>query len=212
MKHDRTIPHGIVVGSCTPAAASRSSQDRRAQRSRETILAAALELLEESGVGGFSVDEVVRRCAVAKTTIYRHWPTREALVLDACTRISDEQEIPDTGTLSGDLHAHLTTIAELLRRRTGRPSCRRSSTRPNATRSSRSSTARSSAAMPRPCTRSSGEPSPEAICQRRPTPRRPRPPCSGQCSIATGSRASRSPTPSSMPSYSTQSLSCSPWS
>ena len=65
-------------------------------------------------MGGFSVDEVVRRCAVAKTTIYRHWPTREALVLDACTRISDEQEIPDTGTLSGDLHAHLTTIAELL--------------------------------------------------------------------------------------------------
>jgi AcrR family transcriptional regulator len=78
------------------------------------VLAAAFELLEQSGVSGFSVDEVSRRSGVAKTTIYRHWPTREALVLDACARISDQQETPDTGTLSGDLHAHLSAIAELL--------------------------------------------------------------------------------------------------
>lgn len=90
------------------------SHDRRAQRSQQTVLTAALGLLEESGVGGFSVEEVARRSGVAKTTIYRHWPTREALVLDACARISQEEETPDTGTLAGDLLAHLTTIAELL--------------------------------------------------------------------------------------------------
>lgn len=78
------------------------------------MLAAALELLEESGVGAFSVDEVARRSGVAKTTIYRHWPTREKLVLDACARLSDEHEVPDTGTLSADLHAFLTAIARLL--------------------------------------------------------------------------------------------------
>lgn len=94
--------------------ATRSSSDRRAQRSRQTVLTAALELLEESGVGGFSVEEVARRSGVAKTTIYRHWPTREALVLDACARMSQEEEPPDTGTLLGDLQAHLTTIAGLL--------------------------------------------------------------------------------------------------
>jgi AcrR family transcriptional regulator len=91
-----------------------AASDPRAQRSRQTVLAAAFELLEESGVAGFSVDEVARRSGVAKTTIYRHWPTRAALVLDACARISAEQEIPDTGTLGGDLHVHLTTVADLL--------------------------------------------------------------------------------------------------
>ena len=88
--------------------------DRRVERSRDAVLGAAFELLGESGVGGFSVDEVARRSGVAKTTIYRHWPTREALVIDACTRISAEQQTPDTGTLHGDLTAILTNIAHLL--------------------------------------------------------------------------------------------------
>src|SRR5580704_1354382 len=88
--------------------------DRRIERSRDAVLGAAFELLSESGVGGFSVDEVARRSGVAKTTIYRHWPTREALVVDTCSRLSAEQEIPDTGSLEGDLTAILTNIAHLL--------------------------------------------------------------------------------------------------
>ncbi len=88
--------------------------DSRIERSRQTVLSAALELLGESGVGGFSVDEVARRSGVAKTTIYRHWPTREALVVETCSQLSDEQEIPDTGSLEGDLTAILTNIAHLL--------------------------------------------------------------------------------------------------
>jgi AcrR family transcriptional regulator len=88
--------------------------DVRVERSRQTVLAAAFELLSESGVGGFSVDEIARRSGIAKTTIYRHWPTREALVIDACSRISAKQEAPDTGSLEGDLTAILTNIAHLL--------------------------------------------------------------------------------------------------
>lgn len=88
--------------------------DGRVQRSRERVLTTAFELLSQSGVGGFSVDEVTRRSGVAKTTIYRHWPTREALVIDACSRISAEQEVPDTGSLEGDVTAILTHIAHLL--------------------------------------------------------------------------------------------------
>ena len=78
------------------------------------MLTTTFELLGESGVGGFTVDEVARRSGVAKTTIYRHWPTREALVIDACSRISDEQEVPDTGSLEGDVTAILTNIGYLL--------------------------------------------------------------------------------------------------
>src|SRR5450755_4262310 len=92
-------------------------------------LTMTFELLSESGVGGVTVDEVARRSGVAKTTIYRHWPTREALVIDACSRISAEQEVPDTGSVEGDVTAMLANIAHLLstaRRR----SCPRSSTPP----------------------------------------------------------------------------------
>ena len=78
--------------SAAPPGAGRSGElDARVRRSRSRVLATAFELLSESGVGGFSVDEVARRSGVAKTTIYRQWPTREALVLDACSRISAEQ-------------------------------------------------------------------------------------------------------------------------
>ena len=99
----------------TPTSSTRQTRvDSRIERSRHAVLTAALELLGESGVGGFSVDEVARRSGVAKTTIYRHWPTREALVVDTCSRLSAEQQIPDTGSLEGDLTAILTNIAHLL--------------------------------------------------------------------------------------------------
>lgn len=88
--------------------------DVRVRRSRDRVLATAFELLSESGVSGFTVDEVASRSGVAKTTIYRHWPTREALVLDAASRISAEQEVPDTGSLEGDLTALLADTGHLL--------------------------------------------------------------------------------------------------
>lgn len=88
--------------------------NRRAERSRQTILTTAFELLSEGGVTSFTVDEVARRSGVAKTTIYRHWPTREALVIDACSRMIAEQETPDTGSLEDDITAILAEIAKLL--------------------------------------------------------------------------------------------------
>ncbi len=91
-----------------------SQVDGRVRRSRDRVLTTAFQLLSESGVGGFTVDEVAQRSGVAKTTIYRHWPTREVLVIDACSRITAGQEVPDTGSLEGDVTAILTNIAHLL--------------------------------------------------------------------------------------------------
>jgi AcrR family transcriptional regulator len=88
--------------------------DGRVRRSRDRVLTTTFELLGESGVGGLTVDEVARRSGVAKTTIYRHWPSREALVIDACSRITDEQHVPDTGSLEADVTAILTNIGQLL--------------------------------------------------------------------------------------------------
>src|SRR5450755_5201858 len=98
----------------TSPASGASAVDGRVRRSRDRVRTTAFELLSESGVGGFTVDEVARRSGAAQTTIYRHWPSREALVIDACSRISDEQAIPDTGSFEGDVTAILANIGHLL--------------------------------------------------------------------------------------------------
>jgi AcrR family transcriptional regulator len=89
--------------------------DDRVRRSKEAVLETTFELLMEAGLAGVSVDEVSRRSGVAKTTIYRHWPSRTALLLDACSRMASKLDIPDTGTLKGDLAALASGIAALLR-------------------------------------------------------------------------------------------------
>ncbi|SIO14499.1 transcriptional regulator, TetR family [Singulisphaera sp. GP187] len=98
-----------------PSEAMADDGDSRVQRSRKTVLAATLQLLAEAGFSGVSVDEVSRRSGVAKTTIYRHWPSRAALLLEACSNLGAKSQVPDTGTLKGDLTAVVTQFAGRLR-------------------------------------------------------------------------------------------------
>ena len=60
------------------------------------MLKTAFELLSESGVGGFTIDEVTRHSGVAKTINYQQWPTRAAVVIGACSRITAKQQVRDT--------------------------------------------------------------------------------------------------------------------
>jgi len=89
--------------------------DERVRRSRMTVLAAAAELLFERGFSGASVDEIARRSGVAKTTIYRHWPTRADLLRDACSAIGTPLDTPDTGSFEADVTVLMTNLAHLLR-------------------------------------------------------------------------------------------------
>lgn len=91
-----------------------TQSDKRVGRSREVILAEAYRLLTEGGIGGVSIDKIARRSGVAKTTVYRHWPSRGALLLDACSRLGGAGEAPDTGTLGGDLTVLLHGLAAAL--------------------------------------------------------------------------------------------------
>jgi len=109
-KHTSTDP-------AAPAIAESDSKalDVRVRRSRATVLRATAELLFERGFAGASVDEITRRSGVAKTTIYRHWPTRGDLLRDACSSIGTPLEVPDTGSFEGDVTTLLTSLAHLLR-------------------------------------------------------------------------------------------------
>src|ERR671916_417754 len=83
---------------------------RKRDHSRDPeILEAALDVLPEVGYEGMTVDMVATRAKAGKATLYRRWPSKADLVIDAvaCMKQSDlaPEKLPDTGTLRGDLVA-----------------------------------------------------------------------------------------------------------
>lgn len=90
------------------------TRDKRVERSRSAVLAETYRQLSQGGISGVSVDAISRQSGVSKTTIYRHWPSRSALLLDACASFGTPAAIPDTGSLRGDLLALLTSLAGAL--------------------------------------------------------------------------------------------------
>ncbi len=81
--------------------------DPRVQRTRDVVLGAAREMLAERGYAGVSVEALVLRTGVAKTTVYRHWPSRTDLLHDALSSTKPSAPPPDTGDLAADLGALL---------------------------------------------------------------------------------------------------------
>lgn len=59
--------------------------DPRVARTRATVLGTAADLVVEQGPTALTVDAVVARSGVARSTIYRHWPTRDDLLVDVYT-------------------------------------------------------------------------------------------------------------------------------
>jgi AcrR family transcriptional regulator len=87
----------------------------RSERARQAILEAASELLLARGLSAVSMDAVAERAGVSKATIYRWWPTKETLALDALyTEWAAARPHPrDTGSLRGDLLSLLRPWARL---------------------------------------------------------------------------------------------------
>lgn len=75
------------------------------QTARTKMLRAAQELVTEHGLDACTVEEIARRSGVAKTTIYRHFPSVDELVMDAIAEMIEEIDVPDHGCLRTDLRA-----------------------------------------------------------------------------------------------------------
>jgi len=84
----------------------------RSQKANDEVLEAALEVVLCNGVDGFTIDEVVARSRVAKTTIYRWWPNRQALLIDVIRCQLMPAATPNTGDLRVDLLAYLSIFAD----------------------------------------------------------------------------------------------------
>jgi AcrR family transcriptional regulator len=75
----------------------------RSAQAHQAIITATLELLAEEGFDGMSLEAVATRAGVGKTTIYRRWPSKEALVIDAMREQHTEMPVADTGNLRADM-------------------------------------------------------------------------------------------------------------
>ena len=75
----------------------------RNESCRDDILTATIELVAEVGIAGLTVDAVAKRAGVGKATLYRRWTSKEELMLAAWMSIAAIPDVPDTGSLRGDL-------------------------------------------------------------------------------------------------------------
>ncbi len=93
-----------------PAAPAPPRRGRpRDERAEQAILAATVELLNDVGFAGLSIEAVAARAGVGRPTVYRRWPSKMELVIDAVLRLAP----PLTVDHSGD---PLTDLKELVAR------------------------------------------------------------------------------------------------
>ncbi|QIJ66296.1 TetR/AcrR family transcriptional regulator [Streptomyces sp. JB150] len=88
---------------------------RRSRKSHDAILAAALELCGEEGYGRVTIEGIAARAGVSKKTIYRWWPSKGAVVLEALHEAADTTAShPDTGDLATDMRTQLAAVIDYL--------------------------------------------------------------------------------------------------
>jgi AcrR family transcriptional regulator len=86
----------------------------RGDGARRRMLQAALEVLDQDGLPGFTMEAVARRAGASKATLYRRWPTVGALMIDAMDATFRPFPVPDTGRVDTDVAQLLTAFVTLL--------------------------------------------------------------------------------------------------
>jgi AcrR family transcriptional regulator len=100
------------------ASASPKRGRPRSEKARNAILEAAAELLLARGLEAVSMDAVAEQAGVSKATIYRWWPSKQMLALDALFGwATSRAPTRDTGTLRGDLLALVRPLVREIRSR-----------------------------------------------------------------------------------------------
>jgi AcrR family transcriptional regulator len=94
----------------------------RSEESRQSILRSTLKLLKQDG--GFpelSIEAIAADANVGKTTVYRWWPTKAALVADAFLASAEEElQFPNTGSVQKDMSLQMKRLIRILRSKRGK--------------------------------------------------------------------------------------------
>lgn len=103
------------------SAGARSAGRPRCDVTRKAVLAAAYDLLAEGGLARFTIEGVATTSGVARTTIYRWWPTKGALAMESLLEATAaELTVLPSESAFADMQALLRSYARLLRGKTGR--------------------------------------------------------------------------------------------
>jgi AcrR family transcriptional regulator len=93
----------------------RTRPRRRGDVLNSAIFEATLNELAEVGYPKLTMERVAARAGASKASVYRRWPSRMELVLDAVHHLApDPTDMPDTGSLRGDALAFMRAAAKLL--------------------------------------------------------------------------------------------------
>ena len=93
---------------------------KRCEETQQAILHAAYALLEEGGMGKFTIEGVAARSGAAKTTIYRWWPSKGRLAAEAFLASTETlASPPETASAVADLKTHMGLLAALFSSRVG---------------------------------------------------------------------------------------------
>lgn len=84
----------------------------RSEEAHQAILQATLELLSDVGYSALTVEGVAQRAGVGKATIYRRWPSKLPLVVEAFGQLPGFADV-DTGSLERDVKTMLRGYLEL---------------------------------------------------------------------------------------------------
>jgi AcrR family transcriptional regulator len=97
------------------ASAARPASPRRpgrprSERANQAILSAALDLFADCGPDALCIEQVAARAGVGKATIYRRWPGKEDMLLDAISTLRTQLPEPQGRSVRADLIALLNAI------------------------------------------------------------------------------------------------------
>lgn len=95
---------------------------QRRARTHASVFDVAGRILRSDGYAGLTMERVAAESGVAKTTLYRHWPTKAALCMDLYLDVAGrELRVPDTGSIANDLRYIIDTVVRLQTRTVAGP-------------------------------------------------------------------------------------------
>jgi Transcriptional regulator len=87
----------------------------RSEKTKNAVLSAAYELLLENGFGAVTIEKIAERAGVSKATIYKWWPNKAAVILDAFFDAAVVRlPVPDTGSVINDMIIQVNNLANFL--------------------------------------------------------------------------------------------------
>jgi AcrR family transcriptional regulator len=95
----------------------------RSETARRAVLDAALELCQRDGFQALTIKAIAETAGVGRQTVYRWWPTKEAVLLDALRDLGLREAVrlaPDSGDTLHDVENLLRTTFDLTHQLTGK--------------------------------------------------------------------------------------------